>query len=73
VRRAAAGALLTTIIALRCLAQEPGGHQGSRALTLDDFRRIRSLQEIRAAPDGKSALLRIGTVDSAADRYTSDL
>ena len=72
-RRAAAGALLTSIIALRCLAQEPGGHQGSRALSLDDFRRIRSLQEIRAAPDGKSALLRIGTVDSAADRYTSDL
>jgi dipeptidyl aminopeptidase/acylaminoacyl peptidase len=73
VKGTAAGALLACIVAVRCLAQDPGEQQGSRALTLDDFRRIRSLQEIRAAPDGKSVLLRIGTVDSAADRSTSDL
>ncbi len=71
--RVALGALLGSVVALRCLAQQPGGNEAGRAFTLDDFRRIRSLQEIRAAPDGKSALLRIGTVDSAADRYTSDL
>jgi len=73
VTHAALGALLRCVVALPCVAQGAVGTSAGRALTLDDFRRIRSLQEIRAAPDGKSALLRIGTVDSAADRYTSDL
>ncbi|MGH7536584.1 MAG: TolB family protein, partial [Gemmatimonadales bacterium] len=45
----------------------------TRALELADFARMRSLQDIVAAPDGKSAVLRIGTVDTLTDRYTSDL
>src|SRR6185295_13176067 len=44
-----------------------------RALTTDDYRRFRTIQSIEASPDGKLAVVGIGTVDTVADAYTSDL
>ncbi|MEP7324347.1 MAG: S9 family peptidase [Gemmatimonadota bacterium] len=46
---------------------------GGRALTTDDYRRMRSIQGIEASPDGKLAVVGISTVDTVADAYTSDL
>lgn len=46
---------------------------GARPFALDDFSRIRALQGITASPDGRSAVLQIGTSDTAHDVYTSDL
>ena len=45
----------------------------TRALTTDDYRRFRSIQSIEASPDGKLAVVGIGTIDTVADAYTSDL
>jgi dipeptidyl aminopeptidase/acylaminoacyl peptidase/imidazolonepropionase-like amidohydrolase len=47
--------------------------QAGRALTTDDYKRFRSLQAIEPSPDGKLAILGIGSVDTVADEYTSDL
>jgi dipeptidyl aminopeptidase/acylaminoacyl peptidase len=44
-----------------------------RVLTTDDYRRFRSIQSIEASPDGQLAVVGIGTVDTVADAYTSDL
>ncbi len=54
------------------VVKQPGARAG-RALTTDDYSRLRGLQDIQAAPTGRMALLKIGTVDTLKDEYTSDL
>lgn len=67
---------IAAVLAAGMLLQGSGlrAQDGSgRPLTTDDYRRFRSIQSIEASPDGKLAVVGIGTVDSAADAYTSDL
>lgn len=66
----------TSVIVLASLllsGSRLGAQAQGRALTTDDYRRFRSIQSIEASPDGKLAVVGIGTVDTAADAYTSDL
>ncbi len=65
-------ALVLVIISPMALAAQNSGGAG-RPLTTDDYQRLRSLQDIQVAADSKSAVLKIGVVDTAADEYTSDL
>ncbi len=55
------------VLFLLVLSQSP-----SCGLSLDDCARIRSVQDVRSSPDGKSMVLQIGTVDTVADGHTSD-
>jgi dipeptidyl aminopeptidase/acylaminoacyl peptidase len=44
-----------------------------RPLVTGDYLRLRGVQDIQAAPDGKRVLVQVGVVDSVADEYASDL
>jgi dipeptidyl aminopeptidase/acylaminoacyl peptidase len=44
-----------------------------RPAAIDDLARYRELSDIQAAPDGRRAVLRIGSVDAGQDTYTADL
>ena len=46
---------------------------GLRPVALDDLSRLRLLADLQSSPDGRSAVLRIDTVDQERDAYTSDL
>lgn len=64
--------ILAVFVAVLAL-QGSGLRAQGRALTTDDYRRFRSIQSIEASPDGRLAVVGIGTVDTVADAFTSDL
>ncbi|MEO8294782.1 MAG: S9 family peptidase [Gemmatimonadota bacterium] len=65
-------ALVLTFIGSVALSAQSSSGVG-RPLTADDYKQLRSLQDIQVSPDGKTVLLKIGIVDTVTDAYTSDL
>jgi Tol biopolymer transport system component len=67
--------LILIVAALPLAASAPANatEASYRLLTLDDLARERSLSDLRVAPDGQRAVLRISFVDTERDKYSSDL
>ncbi len=68
-----AAALMTVALMFAAAPSYAATRSATRTLSLDDHARLRTLDDLRVSPDGRRAVLQIGSVDTKKDEYTSDL